>query len=120
VQESDLDFLRRLLAEEGLFTWFEHAPEDGATLGTHTLVLADHNGAFADNAQPTYRYTQPGATLDEDSLDRWRGERRLDSTEQRAGSWDYRSLPGRDQSEPPRVSWRHGGVSQAGMACSES
>jgi type VI secretion system secreted protein VgrG len=103
-QESDLAFLKRLLAEEGLFTWFEHSTEDSATpshnstLGKHTLILADHNGAFADNTQPTYRYTQPGATLEEDSLDRWRGERRLDSTEQRAGSWDYRSLSGRDQS----------------------
>ena len=39
-QESDLDFVQRLLREEGLFHWFEH------TADAHTLVIADHNGAF--------------------------------------------------------------------------
>ncbi|MBT0964228.1 type VI secretion system Vgr family protein, partial [Denitromonas iodatirespirans] len=99
--ESDLAFVRRLLAEEGLFCWFEHAADDSegttTSFGRHTLVLADHNGAFTDNRQPVVRFTQPGTTLPEDSIDRWHGLRRLDSTVLAAASWDYRSLATRDQ-----------------------
>lgn len=96
-QESDLAFVRRLLAEEGLFCWFEHAADDSAGFGRHTLVIADHNAAFTDNRQPVVRFTQPGATLPEDSIDRWHGLRQLDSTSLAAGSWDYRALSTRDQ-----------------------
>ncbi|MCB4359498.1 type VI secretion system Vgr family protein [Quatrionicoccus australiensis] len=102
-QETDLDFLKRLLAEEGLFCWFEHQADDGETLGSHTLVIADHNGVFADNAQTTFRFTQPGATLPEDSVDRWHGLRQLDTTELNAVSWDYRSLSARPQSAVSRI-----------------
>ena len=60
-QESDLQFVQRLLREEGLFHWFEHTGDAGsAALGAHTLVIADHNGAFKANAQPRIRYTQSG------------------------------------------------------------
>jgi len=97
-QESDLAFLKRLLAEEGLFCWFEHAKADDDSLGKHTLVIADHNGAFTDNPQTRIRYTQAGSTLGEDSLDRWHGRRRLDTTESNTASWDYRSLSSRRQS----------------------
>lgn len=93
-QESDLAFLKRLLAEEGLFCWFAHQAE---ALGRHTQVIADHNGAFAANPQARFRFTQSGATLAEDSVDRWYGQRRLDSTDSHAGSWDYRSLSCRPQ-----------------------
>ncbi len=98
-QESDLAFLKRLLAEEGLFCWFEHESADAEDerLGHHRLVIADHNGAFTDNRQARIRYTQSGATLTEDSLDRWHGVRRLDTTESNASSWDYRSRASRPQ-----------------------
>jgi type VI secretion system secreted protein VgrG len=43
--ESDLDFVQRLLREEGLFCWFEHAGNSSdPTLGVHTLVIADLKG----------------------------------------------------------------------------
>lgn len=96
-RESDLAFVRRLLAEEGLFCWFEHTTEDRASLGQHTLVIADHNGAFSDNPQAVFRFTQPGASMAEDSVDRWFGQRRLDTTVLAANSWDYRSLSTREQ-----------------------
>ncbi|MFX8508338.1 phage late control D family protein, partial [Acinetobacter baumannii] len=50
--ETDLAFLSRLWAEEGLFAWFEHASD------SHTLVIADHTQAFAPNTQSHMRYTQ--------------------------------------------------------------
>ncbi|MCG2577542.1 type VI secretion system tip protein VgrG [Dechloromonas sp. XY25] len=96
-RESDLAFLKRLLAEEGLFCWFEHQAGEGETLGRHTLVIADHNGAFASNSHPRIRFTQAGATLAEDSLDQWHGLRQLDTVETNASSWDYRSLSTRPQ-----------------------
>lgn len=97
-QESDLAFLKRLLAEEGLFCWFEHRAEAGEPLGRHSLIIADHNGAFAPNPQARIRYTQAGATLGNDSLDQWHGLRQIDTTDSHASSWDYRSLSSRPQS----------------------
>ena len=66
-QETDLAFVLRLLAEEGLFAWFEHASADDEALGSHTLVIADHNGAFHpfDTGSGRVRYTQAGPTLAE-------------------------------------------------------
>jgi len=96
-RESDLAFLKRLLAEEGLFCWFEHVVEEGDSLGKHSLVIADSNQAFTANPQPRIRFTQAGATLAEDSLDQWLGQRHIDTTETNATSWDYRSLSVRAQ-----------------------
>lgn len=75
--ETDLAFLTRLWAEAGLFAWFEHegAAAD-AHLGRHTLVLANHNGAFQPNAQAHIRYTHADATSKEDALNQWHGVRR--------------------------------------------
>lgn len=91
-QESDLAFVRRLMNEEGLFGFYKHAGEpDGATLGAHTLVIADSNDAFTPNAQSVARFTQPGAVMTEDSVDRWRTETRLVTNAIELRSWDYRS-----------------------------
>ncbi|WP_229510421.1 type VI secretion system Vgr family protein [Pseudoduganella plicata] len=84
-QESNLAFAERLMLEEGLFYWFEHGA-DG-----HTMVIADHNGAFQPNAQATVRFSQPGAVMREDSIDRWRNELRWTAGGVELGSWDYRS-----------------------------
>jgi len=85
-QESDLDFVQRLLREEGLFHWFEH------TADSHTLVIADHNGAFQPNTQPRIRFTQSAAVLPEDSITRWQGERNVRTAGVQLASPDYRSV----------------------------
>ena len=91
-QESDLAFVRRLMSEEGLFAFFEHEGDpDGATLGAHTLVIADSNDAFQPNTQAAVRFTQPGAVMQEDSIDRWRTETRLATNAIELRSWDYRA-----------------------------
>lgn len=59
------------------------------------MVIADHNGAFQPNAQSSVRYTQPGAVMKEDSLDRWRRELRLQTNAIELRSWNYRSLDSR-------------------------
>lgn len=91
-QESDLAFVRRLMREEGLFGFFEHTGDEaGATLGAHTFVIADSNDAFKPNPQAVARFTQPGAVMQEDSVDRWRTETRLVTNAVELRSWDYRS-----------------------------
>ena len=91
-QESNLAFAERLMSEEGLFYYFEHsAAPDSPQLGSHTLVIADHNGSFKPNAQAEVRFTQPGAVMREDSIDRWRITSRTVVGETMLSSWDYRS-----------------------------
>ena len=77
-QESNWAFAERLMSEEGLFYFFEHEGDSASPgLGAHAMVIADHNGAFEPNAQAAVRYTQPGAVMTEDSMDRWRSELKL-------------------------------------------
>jgi type VI secretion system secreted protein VgrG len=92
--ETDFDFLQRLWAANGLFCWFEHQGDaaDTSTLGRHTLVIADHNGAFTPNSQGRIRYTQPGATMKEDSITRWHGVRRIGVSTLCTASFDHRSV----------------------------
>ncbi|SFU83946.1 type VI secretion system Vgr family protein [Pseudoduganella namucuonensis] len=91
-QESDLAFAERLMAEEGLFHFYTHTGDAAApTLGSHELVIADHNAAFQPNPQAAVRYTQPGAVMREDSMDRWRAEYRLQTNAVELQSWDYRT-----------------------------
>ena len=91
-QESNLAFAERLMADEGLFYYFEHAGDaSSASLGSHTMVIADHNGSFKPNAQREIRFTQPGAVMKEDSIDRWRNELRCLTNAVELRSWDYRS-----------------------------
>jgi type VI secretion system secreted protein VgrG len=91
--ESDLGFVQRLMAEEGLFCWFEHEAAEGEALGQHTLVIADHNGCFQPNKQPRVRYTQSAAaSFKEDSLTRFHETRRIAPTALAAASWDHRSV----------------------------
>lgn len=98
-QESDLSFAERLMHEEGLFYFFEHSGAPGSpSLGSHTLVIADHNGAFTPNAQDMVEFTQPGAVMRADSIDRWRTESRLSTNAIEIGSWDYRTLRQRQAS----------------------
>ncbi|WP_223248318.1 type VI secretion system Vgr family protein, partial [Sulfurirhabdus autotrophica] len=92
-QESDLAFIERLMNEEGLFYWFEHEGNAQSTsLGAHTMVIADHNEAFKPNAQSVINFTQPGAVMKSDSIDRWRSERRWQTNAIELVSWDYRSV----------------------------
>lgn len=91
-QESNMAFAERLMREEGLFYYFEHSGDaDSASLGTHTMVIADHNGSFQTNAQATVEYTRPGTVMRHDSIDRWRTTERQQTNAIELASWDYRS-----------------------------
>lgn len=90
-EETDFAFLSRLLAEEGISYWFEHTgAADSDTRGTHTLVLSDHNDAFADLG--AVRYHRTDVTERQDSVQQWSPARRWRTAKLARASWDYRSL----------------------------
>jgi type VI secretion system secreted protein VgrG len=91
-QETDLDFIHRLMSEEGLYYWFNHQADiNSPSLGQHTLVIADHNDAFIDNAQAQIRYTQSNTVHTEDSIDKWQERHSLATHQMTTTSWDYRA-----------------------------
>jgi type VI secretion system secreted protein VgrG len=91
-QESDWAFAQRLMSEEGLFYYFEHLEDASSrSLGSHRLVIADHNGAFKFNTQRDVRFTCAGAVIREDSMDGWRHEARSLTNGIAIQSHDYRS-----------------------------
>ena len=92
-QESNMAFLQRLMVEEGLFFYFEHSGDaDSPALGSHTMVIADHNGSFKPNAQSSIRFTQSSSVIKEDGMDRWRTELQHRTNAVELESWDYRSV----------------------------
>ncbi|BEP59154.1 type VI secretion system Vgr family protein [Variovorax sp. V118] len=102
-QESDFDFVARLLAEEGLYYWFEHATGKEGALGNHTLVIADHAGAFRANAQATIRFHRADASEREDTIQQWRGHRQLQTNSLAQHSWDYKSVSARPVQQQSRA-----------------
>jgi type VI secretion system VgrG family protein len=92
-QESDLAFVRRLLAEEGVFYWFEHRGDAASSaLGSHTLVLADSNSAFEPADGRHLDFHRADAAERVDSVQQWAPARRWQTGRVARASWDYRSL----------------------------
>lgn len=74
-RETDLQFVSRLLEEEGLFYFFEHG------LSSHILVIADNNRVFQPipgNASLPYR-TRSGMVSGEESVYEFHGQQQLQS-----------------------------------------
>lgn len=93
--ESDFGFLARVLAEEGVYYWFEHETGDGDALGGHTLVLADDAAAHQPGAQPSIVFHRADATEPHDTLQHWQARQRLQTSQLSRSSWDYRSVDAR-------------------------
>ncbi|WP_370682135.1 type VI secretion system Vgr family protein [Comamonas sp. GB3 AK4-5] len=101
--ESDLAFLTRLLAEEGVYYWFEHqATETGsaqgdanAYLGRHTLVLADAVTVHQPGVQTHMTFQRADVTEARDTLQHWQAQSRLQTSKLGRSSWDYRSVDAR-------------------------
>jgi hypothetical protein len=114
-RESDLAFAEHLMREEGLFHYFEHSGDAASpSLGNHTMVIADHNGSFKPNAQAGIDFTQPGAVMKRDSMDRWRLELRASKPmrSKSAAGTTARSVIApakRGQSRHPGMTFRTGG-----------
>ena len=95
-EESDLNFLERLLAEEGIAYHFEHSGDAASpSLGSHTLVLADHNDAYPVSAQPVARYHRAHATEASDTIQAFSPQAVWKPGAINLASWDYKSLGSR-------------------------
>lgn len=96
-RETDYAFVERLLAEEGLFYWVEHEAGEGEP-GTHTVVIADHNGAFEAGPQENVKFQRADATETEDTIQAWRQSRTWRTNAVRLATWDYRAKQARKAS----------------------
>jgi type VI secretion system secreted protein VgrG len=84
-QESDLNFVLRLLQQEGLFFNFEHSKDD------HCMVIFDESLNFEPLPdQPTIRFHTASVTEESDSITEWSSQRTLHSTRLSLKSFDYK------------------------------
>jgi type VI secretion system secreted protein VgrG len=96
-RESDYDFMRRLLAEEGLNFFFEHdgaspPTDDGTVRARHRLVIFDDNAALSPCAQPSIRFQRAAATESDDTVTLLTRGRQVRTNTVALASWDYKTL----------------------------
>ncbi|AYH42480.1 Rhs element Vgr protein [Azoarcus sp. DN11] len=95
-RESDLDFLLRLLAEEGISFRFEHeqAPETGeaADRSRHAVIFFDRHAERARSLQERIRYHRADATEATDTIQTLADAYRIGTNAVSHGAWDYRTL----------------------------
>lgn len=84
-EESDLNFVLRLLENEGLFFMFQHR-EDG-----HRLIIADDSDRLKPLvAQPVIRYHGASAVETEDSITEWSGARHFQPSALSLKTFNYK------------------------------
>ncbi|MFK3724604.1 type VI secretion system tip protein TssI/VgrG [Pseudomonas monteilii] len=84
-QESDLNFVLRLLEQEGLFFTFEHSQEG------HRMIISDDSSELPPlERQPVIRYHSASVTETADSITAWSSSRRLQPTRLTLKSFDYK------------------------------
>lgn len=95
-RETDFDFIRRLLAEEGLSYRFEHKQSatagDDATHARHQLVIFDRDTELPAGRQPTIRFHRNNATEATDTVQTWQEIRSVQPNAVTLAGWDYKNL----------------------------
>jgi type VI secretion system secreted protein VgrG len=86
--ESDFQFVSRLLEHEGAYFYFKHQ------LGSHTLVLADDVGSHSDlpvgpSTIPYYSGNRAATVHDEDFIDNWKGFENIASGRYASDDYDF-------------------------------
>ncbi|WP_040262380.1 type VI secretion system tip protein TssI/VgrG [Pseudomonas massiliensis] len=104
-RESDNEFVKRILEEEGLFYYFEHTPD------THVMIITDDSTRLLQlPEQPVIRFHRTGVTEWADSIFLWAGERSFLPGRVSMQTFDYRQPANRlpvsmsgliDQGEAP-------------------
>jgi len=84
-RETDLNFISRLLEDEGIFYFFEQSEQK------HTLVLADSPSAFAPcPTQASARYlSSAGAVLEDDTVHHLRLQQRIHTGSVALNDYDF-------------------------------
>jgi len=90
-RESDHDFIRRLLAEEGIATRYAFSASETGT-PSHTLILFDDPWAAPPCAQPRVRFHRADASEENDTLTVWHATRRLRAGSSALASFDYKPV----------------------------
>ena len=108
-QETDHDFVLRLLAAEGILFYFEHPADDTPAGGSRErLVLLDDAlfypamaGPKTGGSSPTLEYGRQLVSADEDTVTDVSVERTLTPRSVRLGDYDFRkpTLPLRDSAQ---------------------
>jgi type VI secretion system secreted protein VgrG len=101
-RETDLAFVSRLLAQEGLHFWFEHlGDDDGAqadtqNLARHVMVIADAQVQRTNLGPIRFAAQHPTAFMPglEDPVTSFMAQRRLTTNAVAVGSWDHAKLAG--------------------------
>jgi type VI secretion system secreted protein VgrG len=98
-RESDLEFVARLLAEEGLSYYFEHEAEgevSAASGALHTLVITDRQFTRPDLGEARFTAQHAVANLagQRDAVTAFATRRSLQANAVALGSWNYRQLAG--------------------------
>lgn len=95
-RETDFDFLRRLLAEEGLSFRFEHDQSacagDDKTHARHQLILIDRDSTWPAGRQAALRFHRRDATEASDTVQAWQESRQVQSNAVSLAGWDYKTL----------------------------
>ena len=108
-RETDLAFIQRLLAEEGISYRFTHGPdpktslkssddasetgdESGKDTPLHTLILFDANHHLPENGQPSARFHRTDGIEADDAIDQWTGSRQIHSSQTQLASYDYKGV----------------------------
>ncbi len=84
--ETDFEFVSRLLQEWGVNFHFEHSD------GIHHLVLSDHNAAFSPNTSSAYHqiaYHPPGHKIDQEYLHAFSPAEQITSGAYASREYDY-------------------------------
>lgn len=90
-RESDYDFLRRLMHEEGLAWRFEHIDDGDQSLQSQ-LTVFDDPYSLPQSSQQRVRFHRSDATEAEDGLTDWQTQRRLGSNQVSLASYDYKTV----------------------------
>jgi type VI secretion system secreted protein VgrG len=83
-RESTLNFVSRLMEDEGLFYFFQHAP------GGHTMYVADTEDTFVPMAAPVVQFSMgQGLVPDAELLERFTRTRTLRTTNVQLRDYDF-------------------------------
>lgn len=95
-RESDFDFIRRLLSEEGLSFRIEHDQSavagDDAKHARHQLIVFDRLSELPAGTQPLVRFHRNNATETSDTVQQWHEIRSVQPNAVSLAGWDYKTL----------------------------